>query len=150
MASVVTLPVSLDYEAGFEVLLRAGQFVRCHPSITAKHFRPQRRGLGRVSRDALLVKFGMEMLPEHVLLELAREGCRVGDICELLTLGTQHPKEQRMGPIVALGSVWVNRFGTAHVPYLYYICQRRGIRPGLNDHWWSAQCRFLAFSQDPS
>lgn len=136
------LPLKVNYGSSMKRMIRAGRYVYADPHINPLNF-PTRRE-GRVKLEAVLVNFGRYMLGEEVVAEFDKMGLRTGEAYELLTLGIQHPDEQKIAPVVALGTFWkidYDRYSLC----LYYDMGGRKVRLSKFGDYWGDLCRFLAF-----
>lgn len=90
-----------------------------------------------------LFHFNRNISSEGAIKEMEKEGYRPGNINELLTLGETKPELQREFPIVEIGSVWQDSFGSRNVAVL----DCRGGRRMLDLSWfggvWVGDYRFL-------
>src|SRR5206468_4246268 len=58
-----------------------------------------------------LVQFGRTMKSRKIAEELHKHGFRPATLPELLAYGAAHPEQQKIAPIVALGSIWCDALG---------------------------------------
>lgn len=137
-----TFMVTVDYARGLPEMIKAGKYDYANDDITAEHFPIV--GEGKQGLEILLVHFGKDMESNDVLSELGKLGLRPATLPELLAFGETHPEIQREFPIIALGSVWQNRDGSRHVPYLGGWCGGRELFLIWFGDRWSGDCRFAA------
>lgn len=118
-----------------------GEYDWANPEITEEHF--PTNVPGEYDAEYKLFHFNRTISSEDAIKEMEREGYRPGTLVELLALGEAQPKLQTQFPIVALGSVWRNPYGSYLVPALSWSDGR-----GLGFLWfgssWGAGFRFLA------
>mgnify|MGYP001593530058 FL=1 len=107
-----------------------------------KNFTASRLGADTV--DVQLVHFNRIVSTEEALKELDNQGLRAIDLHELLSIGAKYPNLQREFPIVALGSVWQDRYGPRYVPYLDGLGSERDLHLSWVGDDWSELCRFAA------
>jgi hypothetical protein len=98
------------------------------------------------SEGSKVFHFGRAMTTAQVEAAIRAEGYEPDPIEKLLAYGQDHPDEQRLYPIVALGSSWVDRYGDRGVPCLYEGDGQRGLSLGWGgpEGRWFGYCRFLA------
>jgi hypothetical protein len=109
-------PLSVDYERSVEDLVKAGGYDWANSDITSRNFPTKRKGRAEVVVE--LIHFNRYISTDEVLRELDRMGFRPAKLHELLAFGEKYPEAQRRFSVVALGSVWLDRDGFRHVPYL--------------------------------
>ena len=135
--------VVVDYTQSLADMISAGKYDWVNGDIIAENFPIS--GSGQAELNAELVHFNRIMESGDVLKELDKLGLRPANIAELLAFGAKYPDKQREFPIIALGSVWQNRYGYRYVPELW----SGSVRRKLNLHWlgdrWDEDDRFLAF-----
>lgn len=138
--------LTVDYDKSVEELVQAGKYDRSDRDISSKNFTAQGRGTAQL--EAVLVHLNRYAESDEVLAELAKGRLCAGTLAELLALGAQHPAAQRENPIVALGLVWCDPYGSRYVPVL----DSGGSGRGLNLYWfgggWDHSYRFLAFREE--
>lgn len=145
--TITVYPISVDYGMKFEAMVKAGRYDWTNSDITAEHFPVKGEGAVELKAQAQLVHFGRDMDDGDVTRELDALGFRDGAIEELLAFGAKYPDLLREFPIVARKSVWQDRFGCSHCPYLSRGGGGRGLGLYLREGRWSGYCRFLAFGK---
>ena len=135
-------PVSVDYAAGMEEMVRRGKYDWSNSNITTKHF-PTKHS-GKADIKIKLVHFDRSIGSENAIEELDKMGLRPAEGCELLAFGEKYPEVQREFPINALGSVWRGWGGGRRV-----VCLGRGgaLRDASLDDFgggWLGRWRFAA------
>lgn len=136
------LPLTIKY-GNLEEQINAGKYDRKYDNdITAKNFPTDKTG--EVRLEAILVHFGKYRSNEEVLREINKLTLRVGDLDELLAIGTNYPDKQREHPIVALGS-GVRLYGAHRVPCLHNLDGKRSLILDYGGNGWHGYYCFLAF-----
>ena len=123
-------------------MIQSGHYDWANDDITPEHFPIV--GEGVVEAKLELIHFNRPMDPEDVLKEFAKAGLEPAKIEHLLAFGAEYPEEQRKFPIIALGSVWQDRFDRPHVPGLWGDSRERGLGLDYFGYRWVGFCRFLA------
>lgn len=135
--------VVVDYTMSFTDMITAGRYDCKNDDITSEHF--PIAGSGKVDTKLHLVHLNREATTKEVEAYLNTIGLQPAKIEHLLALGEKYPNLQREYSIIALGTVWVNRDGDHHVPFL----RRSGLGRDLSLYWddpddrWGDYCRFL-------
>jgi hypothetical protein len=148
-------PVTIDYGMSKEEMIRAGDYDHVSCSIKEGCIVS---GNGVVMRDFELVHVGDLTTITKRSAYLESHGLRPARIAELLAFGATFPEIQREFPIVALGSICINRrmpyvlrwdFGEARsvechrMPVLDMFGKERCLQTIYEDEL-SAKCRLLA------
>lgn len=120
--------------------VKSGNYDWSNSDISDKHFTADQPH----DCDLILKHFGKDMSTDAVLKALDAEGLRPATMSELLALGAQYPELQRQFPIIALGSVWQDLFGSRYVGYLFSYGSKRELNLRYYDYDWSDLCRFAA------
>ena len=134
--------VFVDYGRSVADLVAAGKYDWKSDNVNDKNFTASRLGADTV--DVQLVHFNRIVSTEEALKELDNQGLRAIDLHELLSIGAKYPNLQREFPIVALGSVWQDRYGPRYVPYLDGLGSERDLHLSWVGDDWSELCRFAA------
>lgn len=132
----------INYDLSVEKAIKAGKYDWVNSDITSDHFPSMETGEKEVSIE--LIYFGRDMGTDDVLRELDKMSLRPANLKELLALGEKFPDIQREFPIIALGSVWRDRYGYRGCAFLL----RGGSMRSLSLDWllvrWREFCRFAA------
>ncbi len=139
-ANVFTLPVNSALPLAEAIA--AGKYDWVNPDITPDRF--PIFGEATVEVEMRFVHFNCAMESDNVLKELDQAGLRPATLAELLAFGAKYPDKQREFPIIALGSVWQDRYGDRNVPGLWNDASVRRLRLNWFDSGWDEDCRFLA------
>jgi hypothetical protein len=141
-AKKIVYTVSVDYAVSVEEMVRLGKYDWSNDDITTKNF-PSKR-VGKAEMEVELIHFDRNISSEEALREMEKTGYRAAELHELLAFGAKYPNIQREFPIVAIGSVWWDRYGDRIVAYLGGDAFERGL--GLHDFGraWGDRCRFAA------
>lgn len=134
--------VLVDYGQTLQQMIANGKYDYANSDITASNFPTQ--GSGRQNVVVELVHFGRDMASEAVLKEFEARGLRAATLPELLAFGATYPEKQREFPIVALGSVWLDRLGDRFVPCLNRLGSERELFLLWDVDGWRDICRFAA------
>lgn len=137
-----TYLVSVDYGLSVEDAVKLGRYDWTNSEITSKHFPTNRKGKADVAVE--LIHFNRVVSTDEALRELDKAGYRPAELHELLAFGEKYSELQREFPIVALGSVWQDRYGNRFVPYLYGDGSERYLDLRWLGHAWIEVCRFAA------
>ena len=135
--------VVVDHHKNFAEMVAEGNYDYLNSDINANNF-PVDGQLCRKETDIVLVYLNRAANTEQVLAEMDRKGLRPATIAELLSIGAKYPNLQREFPIVALGSVWQDRYGPRYVPYLDGLGSERDLHLSWVGDDWSELCRFAA------
>lgn len=134
--------LTVNYDQSIEDARKRGNYDWENSDITSKNFPTNRKGTADVTIK--LVHFDRSISSENAIKELDKIGLRPAETHELLALGASYPELQREFPIIALGSVWRDRYVCRSVPYL----RRCGSERRLDRDWfgndWLEHCRFAA------
>lgn len=138
--------VLVDYGQTLQQMIANGKYDYANSDITASNFPPPAGGQGSGQQNVVveLVHFGRDMESEAVLKEFEARGLRAATLPELLAFGATYPEKQREFPIIALGSVWQDRYGNRSVPCLLRWGASRELDLLWDDDWWFGHCRFAA------
>ncbi|MBI3330238.1 MAG: hypothetical protein HYZ81_26465 [Nitrospinae bacterium] len=150
--------VTVNHRLSVEAMVLAGRYNRSLPMetmvlvgaalagvydfLSLKNFTVSPEGKTEV--DIELVHFGQMMVTGDVLRKLDQKGLRPATLRELLAFGAQYPAVQRVFPIVALGSSWVEGINTRTVAYLWGNPAERGIGRRWFVSKWRDVYRFAA------
>lgn len=134
--------VLVDYWQTLQQMIANGKYDDADSDITYENFPTQ--GIGQQNVVVELVHFGRDMESEAVLKEFEARGLRAATLPELLAFGATYPEKQREFPIIALGSMWQNRYGRRYVPCLDRLGSERGLYLPWDISRWSGNCRFAA------
>lgn len=138
-----TFVVTVDYVKSLPEMIKVGNYDYVNEDITDAHFRMT--GKGKVDREIVLVHFDRDITSEEALQELDKLGLRPVDLAELLAFGETHPEAHLEFPILALGSIWMNRDdGRGYFPYLSYEDDKHVLLLYWFGGWWHDYCRFAA------
>ena len=137
--------LTVDYSKSIEQMIAAGHYDWVNEEIISERFPNSSNGI--VECEARYFYLGhaassgnaIKVIEDHDL----NNPWMPANIEHILSLGTNFPNEQRLFPIVALGSIAVIR-GDRDVPYLYLIGNNRRLDLRWWEDGWSSSCRFLA------
>ncbi len=127
-------------ENSLKELIAEGNYDYVNREITEKNF-PEKEYVSDVNKYKLFY-FNKYITSEEAIKEMG-EMYRPATLKELLTFGIANPELQREFPIIALGSVWVHRFGYRRVPCLDGSSDERRLRLSWYGGDWHGRCRFL-------
>lgn len=144
MEIVDRLELRIDYNDPLSQLLKAAALDEGH----AGRFLPEPRPGFVWVLNAHLVQFRTWIQTPEALVAMAAKDLRPGNYQELLALAAQYPTMQYFGPIVELGSHYLDDGGREVVVFLGYQGNKRvmdwdHLEGGPNG--WGTQTRFLAF-----
>ena len=134
--------VLVDYGQTLQQMIANGKYNYANSDIGGNNFPMTDNGKQEVVVE--LVHFGRDMESEAVFREFEARGLRAATLPELLAFGAAYPEKQREFPIIALGSVWQDRFGSRFVPCLDGFGSRRLLSLDWFGFGWSGCCRFAA------
>ena len=126
-------------------MIQVGNYDHVNSDITSEHFPVQ--GKEKVKCEIELICYGRCMQSDDVVRDLESRGMRPATLFELLAFGAQYPEQQREFPVVALGSVWQDRYGDRWVAYLdgdesdefgRYLCLGRWVEGWLCEDLFAA------------
>src|SRR3989338_10193376 len=134
--------VFVDYGQTLQQMIANGKYDYANSDITSGNF--PMTGNGKQEVVVELVHFGRDMESDAVIKEFEARGLRAAMLPDLLAFGATHPEKQREFPIVALGSVWQDRYGSRRVPVLSGDGSGRLLYLFWSDYRWNDNCRFAA------
>lgn len=138
--------IRVDYNSSLAEMILTGHYDWTDDDITSEHF--PILGSGSVKTKLRLVHLNRDATTEEVEAYLDSLGMKPPKIEHLLAFGEKFPELQREFPIVALGSVWVDRDGYRDVPCLWLGSERcLSLGWGGPVSRWRGNCRFLAVSK---
>jgi hypothetical protein len=133
-------PLSVDYGRSVGDAVGGGYYDWASTSITSKNFPTKRQGVAEVPVE--LIHFNRDISTDKALRELDRMGFRPAEIHELLAFGEKYPEVQLEFPVVALASVWQDRYGFRYVSYLGRSGSERGLYLYRIEDDWDGIARF--------
>ncbi len=138
--------VLVGYGQTLQQMIANGKYDYANSDITSGNFPITAPPTGGGKQEVVveLVHFGRDMASDAVLKEFEARGLRAATLPELLAFGATYPEKQREFPVVALGSVWQNRYGCRSVPYLIGSGSGRGLGLYWDDFRWRVRYRFAA------
>ena len=134
--------LSVDYGRSVEDGVRAGRYDWANSDINSRNFPTERKGPAEVEVE--LVHFNRGISTDEALGELDRMGYRPAEVHELLAFGEKYPEVQIEFPVVALGSVWRDRYGNRVAPCLLGLGSERGLDLLWTEYGWDKFFRFAA------
>jgi len=134
--------VVVDYSKSLTEMISAGNYDWVNSDISEKNFPVN--GKGQIESNIELIHYGKSMSSEDVIQDMETKGLRPATLSELLAFGKSYPDKQREFPIVALGSVWRNLFGTRFVAFLSSFDSKRLLHLCIWGGGWVESCRFAA------
>lgn len=134
--------VRVDYAAEIEDMVVRGKYDWSNDNITSDHFPANTAEEADIAVQ--LVHFNRSISSDGVIVELDRMGLRPAEARELLAFGVKYPDVQREFPIIALGSVWLDRYGDRRVVCLCSDSGDRRAVLGWFGRVWGACVRFAA------
>ena len=137
-----TYQVTVDHGQTLEEMIAAGRYDMRKNYITAEHFPVQ--GTGKVDVELHLVHLNRSASTNTVLAELDRRNLRPATLPDLLAFGAKYHNIQKDFPIVALGSVWQDRYGRRIVAGLELWDGGRALGLFWIEGGWGGRYRFLA------
>ena len=134
--------VAMDYATSIEDLIKQGKYDWSNSDITTKNFSTERTNTTDLKIE--LVHFDRSINSEDAIAELDKMGLRPAEAGELLTFGAKYPNIQKDFPIVTLGSVWRDLFGSRRVVCLGRGGHERSANLGWFGGDWNDSYRFAA------
>jgi hypothetical protein len=132
----------VNYDRSVEEGIRAGHYDWSNSNITSSNFPSTRKGTAE--EDVHLVHFDKVMSTDAVLAELDKMGLRPAELQHSLAFGEKYPEVQRKFPVVFLGSVWQDPYGTRYCPFLFRFDAERRLYLVWIVVDWHGGCRFAA------
>lgn len=140
--AIQSFVIFIGWEFSFDEMLKAGNYDYVNPYITEKHFRLDDEG--KTEEDIFILHFNRTMTSEQAIAEMDKQGLRPATFTNALYFGARYPEEQRMYPIVFLGSSWVDSQGDQNVSYLDVIDGKRKLDLDWSGRDWYAGHRLAA------
>ena len=139
--------VMVDYDRTVENSIAAGNYCYVNEDITDRNFQPAEHEKSKKKQSFTLYHFDRDVESDFAIVQMAKDGKRPATLRELLAFGEANPELQREFPIIALGSVWVDRHGHRIVASLRRCHSERCLHLAQHDFGWYSFCRFLAVSK---
>lgn len=136
--------IVVDYGISLAEMIKTGKYDWVNDDIVAKNFpiQIQAQGNEKQELEITLFHFNRYIGSDDAIKEIDKAGYRPVSLAELLALGTSQPELQRQFPIIALGSVWQDRYGDRYVPYLWLDGSDRCLYLFLFESDWFPLFRF--------
>jgi hypothetical protein len=134
----------LTEERQLQKMITALKLNWVHDDVTAEHFPLIDDPTADLSGMELL-HLDEELTTTQVKLEMDKRGYKPEGLRSLLVWGARNAEVQRLFPVAALRSSWVDPFGLRAFPYLYKDDDGRGLALGWDGPYgpWNRRCRFL-------
>lgn len=132
---VESFRVFCDYNETVEEMLLCGNYAWVDPSVCSETFPSSRVDRSWYVVD--LVCFNKIMKSEQILNTINRIGRRPIGLKELLAFGATYQSEQLKSPIIALDSVYQDRYGDQRIAVLVGYGHVRGLDLG----WFKGKSR---------
>lgn len=145
IGQIFTLVV--DYGRSVKAGILAGKYDYANDNIAEENFPKAEHEQGKKEQVFTLYHFDKSTESDLVITQMEKDGKRPATLRELISFGEKYPELQRQFPIIALGSVWLDRLGSRRVPYLGSAGSRRDLDLNWYDGSWDGRCRFLAVSK---
>lgn len=113
---VSSFEVNFDYEQSFADMVKAGNYYYVRPDITSENFALDAECAW--AQEIFILRFGVMTPSEPIIKAMDAQGLRPATLTHALALGANYPEAQKQGPIIFLGSPWVNASGDDYVPRL--------------------------------
>ena len=140
-----TYLLSVDYGRSVKNGMRAGRYDWANPDINSRNFPTnKRKGMVGVAVELIHLHLNRVISTEEALHELDRMGYHPVELHELLAFGEKYPEVQIEFPVVALGSVWRDRYGNRVAPCLLGLGSERGLDLLWTEYGWDKFFRFAA------
>ena len=135
-------PVTVDYSMSLADMITAGRYDWANEDITFKNFPINGKGQAEIMIE--IIHFNRCIQSEGALNDFENTGLRAAALPELLAFGAKYPDMQREFPIIALGSLWQDSYGSRRVPALWSSFGGRGLGLDWFRHRWIKYFRFAA------
>ncbi len=140
--------LSVDYSRSLQEMIAVGNYDWKNSDIVERNFPLLVELKGKTTIVfSKLFHFGRSIGSYEVISEINKAGYRPATLAELLALGEKQPELQHQFPLIALGSIRVDAYGSRYVPYLRVLGSKRKLALGWFDDDWDVRCRFLAVSK---
>ncbi|MFH1426857.1 MAG: hypothetical protein ABIG66_05530 [Candidatus Kerfeldbacteria bacterium] len=139
-----TVMLNIDFGATLIELLDAGEYELVVPDVNEQNFPLNGEGTQMMQLEVVGVSHEVDT---KTLLELLRSaGYQLARAEHILTLGAKFKELQTKHPIVALGSIWVNKFDeSGYAIELGFNRQGRRVNLVWLESRWKPTYRFLCF-----
>jgi len=141
--------VKLDNTLTIAQLKATGNYHVVNRNINDEKFPVPKYTETERSVECVIMGFPFYVEEKRVNWEMGKNGCRLGNIQELMTASEQYPDMEL--PLVAMGSVWENSNDTSgnihltsYVPYLWKnILSKKGLSVNWLRGGWGPKFKFL-------
>jgi hypothetical protein len=131
---------TVDYDQSLVASIAAGKYNKISPSIEGF---PAEAG-GQVNVVFKLVRFNFRISTMSAIAGIDSQGLRPATLKELLAFGAKYPEEQRIRPIIELGTGGPCRYCPPEAAFLNGNAEMRGLDNLCMDNSWDTCFCFLA------